>query len=186
MKKYLIVGLGNPEDEFAGTRHNIGFDVINALVKKHEAVFELKRHAYIAFWALRGKSVAAIKPTTYMNLSGKAVLYWLKEWNPDDFIVVYDDIALPLGKIRLRKKGGAGGHHGMESVIEWLQSEDFNRLRFGIGQDYEKGKQVDYVLGKWTEAEKIFLETRIPLAVEALETWILAGMDVAMNLYNKI
>jgi len=186
MRKYLIAGLGNLEDEYAGTRHNIGFDIVNALAKKHEESFELKRLAHVVYFTLKGRSITLIKPTTYMNLSGKAVFYWLNQIEPDDFIVVYDDVALPLGKIRLRKKGSSGGHNGLENIIEWLGSEDFNRLRFGIGQEFEKGKQVEYVLGKWTEEERKILEVRIPIAVEALEAWILEGMDAAMNKFNKI
>lgn len=185
MKKYLVIGLGNPENEYAGTRHNIGFDVVNHFASKYEARFELTRLALLANFAFRGRMIYTIKPTTYMNLSGKALWYWLEQIKPDDFMVVCDDIALPLGKIRLRKKGGAGGHNGLQNIIEWLGSEEFNRLRFGIGQNFERGKQVDYVLGKWTEEELKQISERIPIAVEALEAWILSGMDFAMNHFNK-
>ncbi|MCX7697514.1 MAG: aminoacyl-tRNA hydrolase [Bacteroidales bacterium] len=185
MEKYLIVGLGNPEEEYAGTRHNIGFDIVNQLVKKHDATFHASRLAKIANFAFRGKLVYVIKPSTYMNLSGKAVRYWMEQVKPNDFMVICDDISLPLGKIRLRKKGGAGGHNGLESVIEWLGSEEFNRLRFGIGKNFERGRQVDYVLGKWNEEELKKLDERILIAVESIEAWMLSGMDFAMNHYNN-
>ena len=148
--KYLIVGLGNIGNEYAHTRHNIGFDVVNAFVLKHGGQFRVDRHAYVADVRWKGKNFLCICPTTYMNLSGKAVKYWLDKEKIElqHCLVIVDEIALPLDKIRLRPSGSDAGHNGLKSLQESLGTQDYPRLRFGIGNDYPKGHQADYVLGK--------------------------------------
>lgn len=166
--KYLIAGLGNIGDEYADTRHNIGFCVVDALARLSGISFETGRYAGIARMKIKNKSLVLIKPSTYMNLSGKAVRYWLDhEKIPlENLLVVVDDIALPQGKLRLRYKGGPGGHNGLISIIETLGTEEFARLRFGIGNDFAKGYQSEYVLGKWTKAEEEMLVPKVAEAVE--------------------
>lgn len=175
--KYLIAGLGNIGDEYANTRHNIGFDVVEALARLSGVSFQNGRYADIARLKVKNKSLILIKPTTYMNLSGKAVRYWLEtEKIPmENLLVVVDDIALPPGMLRLRMKGGPGGHNGLISIIETLGTEEFARLRFGIGNDFAKGYQTEYVLGKWTKAEEELLIPKIGEAVEMIKAHVLAG-----------
>ncbi len=185
--KTLIVGIGNVGDKYAGTRHNIGFDILDHLARKKDAQFEQNRHAFITDLRHKGSPLYLIKPTTLVNLSGKAVNYWMKELGIalSQVLVVTDDVALPLGKIRLRKKGSDGGHNGLRNIIDAVGSGQFPRLRFGIGNDFPKGKQVDYVLGKWTDDQKKQLEERIELASDAILKFGTAGIERAMNEYNS-
>lgn len=183
--KYLIAGLGNIGDEYAHTRHNIGFDVVDALVIDR-SVFNLDRHAYHTSIKFKGRTMHLIKPTTYMNLSGKAVKYWMEKEkiSLERVLVITDDVALPFGNLRLRKEGSDGGHNGLKSIIETLNTAEFPRLRFGIGGDFPKGAQVDYVLGKWTKEEEKALSGKIKTAVEAVRSFVTVGIERAMNIYN--
>lgn len=185
---YLVAGLGNPGVEYANTRHNAGFLVVSALAQKLKADFSTDRYADIAKAKYRGKNIILIKPNTYMNLSGKAVRYWMEKENisSENLLVVYDDLDIPLGSLRLRPQGGGGSHNGLNHVIELLQIENFPRLRVGIGNDFPRGMQVEYVLGRWTkEEEKIMLKV-IPVAAEAVLWWINLGIQRAMNQINSL
>jgi peptidyl-tRNA hydrolase, PTH1 family len=188
MSKFLLAGLGNIGPEYQGTRHNIGFDIADTLVQKHEAAFTSERLAAMARFKWKGKIVICIKPSTYMNLSGKAVKYWMdKESVPlENVLVIVDELALPLSRLRLRPGGSAAGHNGLKSVEESLLTDQYARLRYGIGNDYPKGRQVDYVLGRWTEAELPLVKLKIDKSVELLETYVTAGITQAMNVYNKL
>lgn len=185
--KYLIVGLGNIGDEYEDTRHNIGFIVADALAQEGKAVFKPERHAAMTKLSVKGRIMVVIKPTTYMNLSGKAVRYWMqKEDIPlENILIIVDDLALPLGILRMRKKGSDGGHNGLISIIELLESTEFTRIRFGIGNDFAKGYQVDYVLGRWTSEEAKILIPRVKEAVEMIKSFVLTGPDRTMNVFNK-
>ena len=185
--KYLIVGLGNTGDEYEDTRHNIGFIVADALAQEGKAVFKAERHAAMTKLSVKGRIMVVIKPTTFMNLSGKAVRYWMqKEDIPlENILVIVDDLALPLGALRMRKKGSDGGHNGLISIIEHIESTDFTRIRFGIGNDFAKGYQVDYVLGRWTGEETKTLIPRVKEAVEMIRSFVLIGPDRTMNVFNK-
>ena len=183
--KYLIVGLGNVGDDYAGTRHNIGFNVVDALVLA-PSVFTLERHAFHASIKFRGRQLHIIKPTTYMNLSGKAVKYWMEKEKVSvkNTLAITDDLALPFGKLRMKKEGSDGGHNGLKSIIETLGTSAFPRLRFGIGGDFPKGYQSDYVLGKWNKEEEKVLPEKISVAVEAIRSYIMVGIERTMNIYN--
>jgi PTH1 family peptidyl-tRNA hydrolase len=172
--KYLIAGLGNIGDEYANTRHNIGFIVLDAFTRLSGVSFQSGRYADIARLRVKNKTLVLIKPTTYMNLSGKAIRYWLDaEKIPlENLLVVLDDIALPPGQLRLRMKGGPGGHNGLISIIETLETEEFARLRFGIGNDFAKGFQTEYVLGKWTKAEEEQLVPKVEEAVDLIKSFV--------------
>lgn len=185
--KFLVVGLGNIGADYAGTRHNIGFDVVDQFAAKHKAVFAPGKHADIAYAKVKGRTFVLVKPSTYMNLSGKAVNYWLQsEKIPlENCLIITDDIALPLGKIRIRPKGSDGGHNGLKHILEVIGHENWARMRFGVGNDYPKGRQVEFVLGRWEAAEKEILEKSIPKAVEAIECMGFQGLEKAMNLFNK-
>lgn len=184
--KFLIVGLGNPGNEYAHTRHNIGFDVVNAFVTKHGGSFISSRLAYTAEVKYKGKKFICICPTTFMNLSGKAVKYWIdKEKIPvENMMVVLDDVALPVQKLRIRPGGSDAGHNGLKSIHESLLTTQYPRLRFGIGNDYPKGMQSEFVLGKWKKSEEKLIKLKIEKAVEALETFATAGITTAMNQVN--
>ena len=188
MNKYLIVGLGNVGGEYAATRHNIGFDVADAFAVKQQAFFVQDRLASVAKMKLKGKPVVCIKPSTYMNLSGKAVKYWMDKEaiSLENILVLVDEVALPLNKIRLRPGGSAAGHNGLISVQESLETDQYPRLRFGIGNNYPRGMQVEYVLGKWTTPELPLVKLKISKSVDAVETFILAGLETAMNQFNKL
>lgn len=188
MSKFLLAGLGNIGPDYDGTRHNIGFDVVDALAAKHGVAFSMGRLAQVATFRLKGKTVTCIKPTTYMNLSGKAVKYWMdKEHIPlEGLLVIVDELALPLNKLRVRPGGSAAGHNGLKSVEEMLATDQYPRLRFGIGNDYPKGGQVDYVLGRWTPGELPLVKFKVEKSVELLETFVTMGLEKAMNLYNKL
>ncbi|MFH1160907.1 MAG: aminoacyl-tRNA hydrolase [bacterium] len=185
--KWLIAGLGNVGDEYTNTRHNIGFIVADAVALSLNTSFVSGRYASVAKGSLKGRSLTLIKPTTYMNLSGKAVRYWMKkdEILPDSILAIVDDLSLPLGTCRLRKKGSDGGHNGLISLIEYLGTTDFPRLRIGIGNDFAKGYQVDYVLSRWTSEEEKILIPRIETAVELIKNFVLQGIDKTMTTYNS-
>ena len=188
MAKYLIVGLGNIGSDYAGTRHNIGFDVVDALVKKHEGAFRLDRLAEVAEIRWKGQVLVCIKPTTFMNLSGKAVKYWMdKEKVPlENVLVIVDELALPLSKFRLRPGGSAAGHNGLLSIEEVLGTNGYPRLRFGIGNNFPKGRQVDFVLGKWKEDELPLARTKVDKSVELVESFATSGIERTMNQYNNL
>jgi PTH1 family peptidyl-tRNA hydrolase len=185
--KFLIIGLGNPGAEYAHTRHNIGFDVVNAFVRKHNGTFTNSRLAYTATVKWKGKTFICICPTTYMNLSGKAVKYWMdKEKIPlEQILVVVDEVALPLNKLRLKPGGSPGGHNGLKSLQESLASDAYPRLRFGIGNDYPKGLQADFVLGRWKKEEEPLVKRKIDSAVDTIETFAVQGIAAAMNQVNN-
>ena len=187
MDKYLIVGLGNPGDEYALTRHNTGFMVLDAFAKASNAVFSDRRYGFVAETSLRGRKVFLLKPTTYMNLSGNAVRYWLNHENIDQqhLLVVSDDVALPLGAFRLKANGSNGGHNGM-GHIQQLIGQQYARLRMGIGADYRQGGQVDWVLGQYSQEELDMLQPSIDTAVKMIESFVLAGIDITMNQFNKL
>jgi PTH1 family peptidyl-tRNA hydrolase len=184
--KYLIAGLGNIGAEYEATRHNIGFMVLDQLAKKHEAIFKTERYADAAVLKLKGRTLLLIKPNTYMNLSGKAVSYWMqKEKIPKpNLLVVMDDLALPFGKIRMRKKGSNAGHNGLASIDQLTGGNDYPRLRFGIGNDFSRGKQVEYVLSMFNPEEQESLEEIVAKAVAMIEGFCTIGIDRAMNQYN--
>ncbi|MBX9783723.1 MAG: aminoacyl-tRNA hydrolase [Chitinophagaceae bacterium] len=186
--KFLIAGLGNIGDEYAHTRHNIGFDVADALVEKHKGTWRMDRLAFVAEIKIKGKSIICIKPTTYMNLSGKAVKYWMdKEKIPlENLMVVMDELAIPISKIRLRPGGSDGGHNGLTSIGESLQTTGYARLRFGIGNNFPKGMQVDYVLGHWFPEQKEIIKKKIEASVEVIEDFVFIGLARTMNRANKI
>lgn len=186
--KYLIVGLGNIGEEYAHTRHNIGFDVVSALVQKHGGSFKQDRLAFTSTIKIKGKTIICIMPTTFMNLSGKAVKYWMDKEKTEltNMLVILDEIAIPLNKLRLRPSGSNGGHNGLKDIEAVLQTTNYARLRFGIGNDYSKGKQVDHVLGKWLAHEEPFIKKKIEQSVQVIEDFVLAGIDIAMNKVNKL
>jgi PTH1 family peptidyl-tRNA hydrolase len=188
MEKFLIVGLGNIGPEYEGTRHNIGFQVVDLLVQKHSAAFETGRLADVSHLKLKGKRLVVIKPTTFMNLSGRAVKYWLDKENiaPGNLLVILDDLAIPLSKLRLRPAGSDGGHNGLKSIQESLGSVNYPRLRFGIGATYPKGRQVEFVLGKWDAAEIPIVKKKVEKSTELIETYVLRGLETAMNEVNKM
>lgn len=188
MQKFLIAGLGNIGSEYAGTRHNIGFDVLDALVKKHAASFVAERYGDISSFNIKGKNLNCLKPNTFMNLSGKAVKYWMDKLGiePEQLLVVVDDIALPVTRIRIRKGGSSGGHNGLKSIEEYLKTQEYAKLRFGVGDNFAKGRQADYVLSKWDRDETGAVEQKIGICVEAIESFALSGADNTMNKYNKI
>jgi peptidyl-tRNA hydrolase, PTH1 family len=186
-KKFLICGLGNIGEEYANTRHNVGFLALEALASDLKATFSTGKLASIAKAKFKGKSLVLLKPNTYVNLSGKALKYWItaEEIPLENVLVVVDDLALPLGTLRMKKKGGDAGHNGLNNIIMNLNTEEFPRLRIGIGNDFAKGYQVDYVLGRWTKAEEKILIERIPVSVDAIKSFIIEGADRAMNQYNN-
>ena len=185
--KFLIIGLGNIGVEYAHTRHNIGFDVVNAFVQKHGGIFKNDRLAFVAEVKLKGRQCICICPTTFMNLSGRAVKYWMDKKNIsiEHLLVVVDDIALPLSKLRLRPGGSDAGHNGLKSIQESLGSVNYPKLRFGIGNNYPKGRQVDFVLGKWTKEEEPLTALKIEKAVEAIESFVTNGITLTMSEINN-
>jgi len=185
--KYLIAGLGNIGAEYARTRHNIGFLILDTLARESGISFSPDRYASKASLRHKGKTLILIKPSTYMNLSGKAVRYWLEKENIplENMLVIVDDIALPLGQLRMKTKGGDGGHNGLTSLIEILGTEEFSRLRFGIGGDFPKGYQVDYVLGEWTPDEEKIITPRLPAAADIIKSFVTIGPEKTMTNYNN-
>lgn len=186
MSKFLIAGLGNIGDEYAHTRHNIGFDVLDHLAKEAGVKFTSGRLADVAEMKYKGKTLILVKPTTYMNLSGKAINYWLQaeKISVENLMVVVDELALPLGKVRIGPKGSDGGHNGLKNIQETLNTTNYPRLRFGIGNEFGKGYQVDYVLGKWSDEEQKILSERIKLAADAVKAFAFGGLQNSMNTYN--
>jgi peptidyl-tRNA hydrolase, PTH1 family len=185
--KFLIAGLGNPGTEYAHTRHNIGFDVVNAFVQKHGGQFRSDRLALVADVKWKGKNFVCICPTTFMNLSGKAVKYWMDKEKIalEQVLVVVDDLALPLSKLRLKPSGSDAGHNGLKSLQEILGTKDYPKLRFGIGNDYPKGLQADFVLGKWKKEEEPLVKLKIEKSVELIEMFATQGITTAMNQVNN-
>lgn len=184
--KFLIVGLGNTGSEYKHTRHNIGFDVVDYLAENNSGNFINDRLADVCTIRNKGKQFVLLKPTTYMNLSGKAVNYWMQKEKVDlkNVFIITDDLALPLGKIRIRGKGSDGGHNGLKNIIEILGTQDFIRLRFGVGNDFAKGHQVDFVLGKWADTELDLLKTTIEKSAEAVLSFGHIGLERTMNIFN--
>lgn len=185
--KFLIAGLGNIGAEYDATRHNIGFDVADTFVIKNGGSFALDRHAFVSEVKWKGKTFLVIKPTTYMNLSGKAIKYWLdKEKIPmENMMVIVDELALPLGTLRIRASGSAAGHNGLKSIEASLLTDKYQRLRFGIGSDFPKGRQVEFVLGKWKPSEVPMVKEMMLKSVDAIECFASQGIGKAMTFFNK-
>ncbi|MBC9912642.1 aminoacyl-tRNA hydrolase [Chitinophaga varians] len=186
--KYLIAGLGNIGEEYRHTRHNIGFDVADAFVAKHNASFDNDRLAEVATCKWKGKTFIVIKPTTYMNLSGRAVKYWMdkEKITMENVLVIMDELALPLDVLRLRPGGSDAGHNGLKSIQESLGSNQYPRLRFGIGNDYPKGRQADFVLSKWKPTEIPVVQQKINACCDIIESFAGIGLARTMNEYNKM
>ena len=187
MDKFLIAGLGNIGDKYAMTRHNTGFMVLDAFAKASNISFEDKRYGFVAETSLKGRKVFLLKPSTFMNLSGNAVRYWLNYENIDQshLLVISDEVALPLGDFRLKASGSNGGHNGL-GHIQQLIGDNYARLRMGIGNDFPRGMQVDWVLGRYSEEELQTLQPSIDIAVDIIKSFVLAGIDITMNQYNKL
>jgi peptidyl-tRNA hydrolase, PTH1 family len=185
--KYLITGLGNIGEEYQYTRHNIGFEILDALAKASNICFEDKRYGAVSEYKCKGRTFVLLKPSTYVNLSGRAVSYWMQKENIpiENLLVVLDDLALPIGTLRLKAKGSDGGHNGLKNINEVLGRNDYARLRFGISADFSKGRQVDYVLGRWSKDEEKVLIERIPMAIEIIKSFGLAGIHLTMNQFNN-
>ena len=186
MKKYLIAGLGNIGAEYVNTRHNIGFKVLERLAQQEGLDFATAKLGAVAEYKLKGRTLILLKPNTYMNLSGKAIKYWLEKENIplENLLAVTDDLNLPFGTIRIKGKGSDGGHNGLKSIQQTLNTADYARFRFGISDDFKKGQQVNYVLGEWDEEEKVKLPERLDMAVEAIESFALAGLGNTMSSFN--
>ncbi len=187
MSKFLIVGLGNIGEEYENTRHNIGFAILDSIVKEHNLKFATGRLASVAEYKLKGRTIILIKPSTYMNLSGKAVNYWLQaeRINKENLLVITDDIALPFGTLRMKGKGSDGGHNGLRNIQEILNTAEYARLRFGVGNEFSTGRQVDYVLGKWNEEERKILLPRVQLASEMAQNFATIGLQLTMTNFNN-
>ena len=188
MSKFLIIGLGNIGNEYAHTRHNIGFDVVDAFALKHGGIFQPARLADVAEIKWKGKIFICIKPTTFMNLSGRAVKYWLDKEKIaiENSLTIVDDLALPLDKLRLRKGGSDAGHNGLKDIQNILGTEEYPKLRFGIGNNFPKGMQVEYVLSKWCKEEITVVKMKIEKCVEVIESFAAVGIDKTMNMVNKL
>jgi PTH1 family peptidyl-tRNA hydrolase len=188
MDKFLIVGLGNIGAEYAHTRHNIGFDILDAFVAKHNSFFTSDRLADKAEVSIKGRKLYCIKPTTYMNLSGRAVKYWMDKENIDvqRVFVLVDELAVPINKIKIKSAGSDGGHNGLKSIQELLGTTQYPRLRFGIGNDFPKGRQVDYVLGKWYSEQLPVVKTKIDRSIQAIEEFVLIGIEKTMGAVNNL
>ena len=186
MKKYLIVGLGNIGSEYARTRHNIGFQILDHLAKKESLNFETQKLGDVTIYKFKGRQFILLKPNTYMNLSGKAILYWLTKENVplENLLIITDDLNLPFGTIRLKTKGSDGGHNGLKDTQDKLQTTNYNRFRFGISDAFGKGRQVDYVLGDWTPEEDSKLSERLDKSVELIKSFGTAGINITMNTFN--
>lgn len=186
MKKFLVVGLGNIGEKYDNTRHNIGFKIADALVKEYDESFTTEKHGDLVKLKIKGKTVFVLKPNTYMNLSGKAVLYWMKKENIliDNILIITDDLNIDFGTIRIKAKGSAGGHNGLKDIQDKLNTSVYPRFRFGVGSDYRKGGQVDFVLGTWSNEEESALIERIPTSIKAVESFVNAGLANTMNTFN--
>jgi len=194
LSKFLIAGLGNIGEEYSFTRHNIGFEVADAFSKSlynedeiPPKLFSTGKYASVYYGKFKGKQLVIIKPTTYMNLSGKAINYWMQEEKiaVENILIITDDLALPFGSLRLKKKGSDGGHNGLNNIAETLNTIEYPRLRFGIGSNFGRGQQVNYVLERWNEEEQKLLPERIQTSVEIVKNFIVAGIDRTMTAYNK-
>ena len=187
MEKYLIVGLGNPGTEYAETRHNTGFMVLDAFAKASNIVFEDKRYGYVAEASVKGRKLILLKPTTFMNLSGNAVRYWMNKENIDleRLLVIVDDLALPLGTLRLKASGSNAGHNGLGNIQSVLGTERYCRLRVGIGNEFQRGMQIQWVLGRYNDEEMKTLEPKLETAGEIIKSFVLSGVDFTMNAFNK-
>lgn len=186
MKKFLVVGLGNIGPKYENTRHNIGFKVVDAFAKAKETSFETAKLGDIARTKVKGKTVILLKPNTYMNLSGKAVRYWMQQENIplDNLLIITDDLNLEFGTLRLKTKGSDGGHNGLKDIQAQLNTTKYNRFRFGISDQFSKGRQVDYVLGEWTEEEEAAIPERLEKGCEIITSFASAGINNTMNAYN--
>jgi PTH1 family peptidyl-tRNA hydrolase len=184
--KYLIVGLGNPGSKYANTRHNIGFLVLDEFAKEREATFELDRHAEVARTKFKGRSIVLVKPTTFMNLSGKAVNYWMQQEKIplENVLIISDDLALPFGTLRMKGKGSDGGHNGFKDIQATLNTPNYARLRFGIGSEFGRGQQSDYVLGEWNSEERAALGERVSTATEFIKGFTTIGLNRTMSNWN--
>jgi PTH1 family peptidyl-tRNA hydrolase len=187
MEKYLIVGLGNIGEEYKDTRHNVGFTVLDVMAMTSNTVFTDKRYGAICRVKHRGRELILLKPSTYMNLSGHAVDYWLKKEKilPSNMLVIVDDIALPLGSIRMRHRGSAGGHNGLAHISTTLGTGEYPRIRFGIGNGFRKGSQVDWVLGTWNPEERKIMDQRISVVIDMIKSFAYAGTELTMTAFNK-
>ena len=187
MSAFLIVGLGNIGEEYENSRHNIGFTVVDYIAKEHNLKFVSGRLASVAEFKLKGRTIIMIKPSTYMNLSGKAVNYWLQaeRITKENLLVITDDIALPFGTLRMKGKGSDGGHNGLRNIQEILNTSEYARLRFGVGSEFSTGKQVDYVLGKWNGEETKALMPRVKLAAEMVQSFVTIGLQLTMTNFNN-
>ena len=186
MKKFLIVGLGNIGESYKNTRHNIGFSVLDSLAAKSGVQFETKKLGDLAQYQLKGRTFLLLKPSTYMNLSGKAVKYWLEKEKllPENLFVLTDDLNLPFGTIRIKGNGSSGGHNGLQNIQDVLQTQNYARLRFGVGDTFKKGQQVDHVLGEWSADENKLLPERLKKMGEAITSFGMAGLQNTMNAFN--
>ena len=186
MKKYLIIGLGNIGDDYANTRHNIGFKILDFFAKEESLNFETQKLGDVAIYKFKGRQFIFLKPSTYMNLSGKAVTYWMNKENIpiENLLIITDDLNLPFGTIRLKTKGSDGGHNGLKDIQDKLQTTNYNRFRFGISDAFSKGRQIDYVLGEWTEEENTILTERLKKSVELIKSFGTAGVNITMNTFN--
>lgn len=186
MKKYLIVGLGNIGSDYKNTRHNIGFKILDHFANKESLNFETQKLGDITVYKFKGRQFILLKPNTYMNLSGKAILYWLNKENVplENLLIITDDLNLPFGTIRLKTKGSAGGHNGLKDTQDKLQTNDYNRFRFGISDAFSSGRQIDYVLGEWTPEEEAKLDERLEKSVELIKSFGTAGINNTMNTFN--
>jgi peptidyl-tRNA hydrolase, PTH1 family len=186
MKKFLIVGLGNIGAEYVNTRHNIGFKIVDFFAKNHSVEFETAKLGTVTEVKIKGRTLILLKPNTYMNLSGKAVSYWMEKEKiaKENILIITDDLNLPFGTIRIKPKGSDGGHNGLKSIQQLLNTSDYPRFRFGISDDFKKGRQVDYVLGEWDEDEKSKLTERLEMAYKAIESFVLAGLGNTMTEFN--
>ncbi|MDD4192412.1 MAG: aminoacyl-tRNA hydrolase [Mangrovibacterium sp.] len=185
--KYLITGLGNPGKEYENTRHNIGFKILDALADASNVIFNDRRYGYVAEYHYKARTFILLKPTTYVNLSGRAVNYWLKQGKIplENLLVVNDDLALPMGTLRLKPKGGDAGHNGLKNIHDVLGTTHYARLRFGIGSDFRQGQQVDFVLSRWTKEEETILPERIDVCIRIIESFGTIGLARTMNEFNK-
>ena len=186
MKKYLIVGLGNVGDTYLNTRHNIGFKILDEVAQEHKATFETLKLGDVANFRWKGRTFVLLKPSTFMNLSGKAVKYWMQQENIslENILVVTDDVHIDFGSIRLKAKGSAGGHNGLKDIQEKLNTQEYARFRFGVGGNYSKGRQADFVLGQWSKEETSLLIERIPVAAKVISSFGTAGLSNTMNTFN--
>ena len=187
MSKFLIAGLGNIGEEYEGTRHNIGFRVLDELAKKESLSFKTDRLASVAEYKFKGRIFVLIKPSTFMNLSGKAINYWMQaeKIHLDNVLVVTDDLALPFVSLRMKTKGSDGGHNGLKSIQETLNNTEYTRIRFGIGSEFSRGKQVDYVLGKWSAEEEAALPARTDTVIEMIKSFGTIGAQRTMSAFNN-